>query len=82
MPVLSARIICSILPEGAPLLLKPLLWCIFDAVNRRMVTPRLETHMEYVRTPMACAALVSDGNSTPDRIATNSERWRILRWRS
>lgn len=48
-PVLLGKVICKRVPEGAPLLLKPLLWSVFDAVSCRMIAPRLETHREYVR---------------------------------
>ena len=81
MPILTANVVCEILPEGAPLLLRPFLWSIFDAVSRRMVAPRLRTHMEYVRTPVACVPQsYSDGLLTLGREATKSERWRVLCW--
>jgi len=35
-------------PGKAPLLLKPFLWGVFEAVSRRLFAPRLETHKEYV----------------------------------
>ena len=50
MPILVVKTICTMIPEGAPLLLKPFLWGVFEAVNRRMVAPRLERHREHVRT--------------------------------
>ncbi|KAF9652406.1 thioredoxin-like protein [Thelephora ganbajun] len=48
MPILISKVICRMVPERAPLLLKPFLWSVFDAVSRRMVAPRLETHREYI----------------------------------
>jgi hypothetical protein len=54
MPILITKLVCTIVPERAPLLLKPFLWGVFEAVSRRMLAPRLKTHMEYVcgsRTP-------------------------------
>lgn len=49
MPIFVHKLVCTIVPERAPLLLKPFLWGIFEAVSRRMIMPRLETHMKYVR---------------------------------
>jgi len=50
MPILTTKVVYTLIPERAPLLLKPFLWAIFEAVNCRMVAPRLETHKTYVRT--------------------------------
>jgi len=52
MPILINKLICTIVPERAPLLLKPFLRSIFEAVSRRMVAPRLKTHLEYVETKL------------------------------
>jgi len=52
MPVLVNKFICTIVPEKAPLLLKPILWSVFEAVSRRVVAPRLETHLKYVETQL------------------------------
>jgi glutathione S-transferase len=49
MPILIGKIMCKRVPERAPLLLKPLLWGVFDAVSSRMIAPRLDTNREYVR---------------------------------
>lgn len=48
MPILLSKIIYRMIPERAPVLLKPFLWCIFDALSRRLVTPQLRTHREYI----------------------------------
>jgi len=50
MPIILSKIICKRVPERAPLLLKPLLRGVFDAVSCRMVVPRLETHREHLET--------------------------------
>ena len=54
MPILMSKIMCKRVPERAPLLLKPLLWGVFDAVSSRMIAPRLDTHREYVRPSRHC----------------------------
>jgi len=48
MPIIINKLVCKIIPERAPLLLKPFLWGVFEAVSRRVFAPRLETHMKYV----------------------------------
>ncbi|KAF9788595.1 thioredoxin-like protein [Thelephora terrestris] len=48
MPILLSKIIYRMIPERAPVLLKPFLWCIFDALSHRLVTPQLRTHREYI----------------------------------
>jgi len=53
MPILFNKMICKMVPERAPLFLKPFLWCVFDAVSRRMVAPRLETNREYIETRLS-----------------------------
>jgi len=50
MPILINKYICTIVPERAPFLLKPFLWGVFEAVSRRMIAPRLETHVKYIET--------------------------------
>jgi glutathione S-transferase len=52
MPILITKLVCTIVPERAPLLLKPFLWGVFEAVSRRMLAPRLKTHMEYIETQL------------------------------
>lgn len=49
MPLLLNKIVYRIIPERAPVLLKPFLSCVFDALSHRLVAPRLRTHREYVR---------------------------------
>lgn len=53
MPILIGKMICQRVPEKAPLLLKPFLRSVFDAVGRRMIDPRLETHREYIETQLS-----------------------------
>jgi len=53
MPILIGKIMCKRVPERAPLLLKPLLWSVFDAVSCRMIAPRLNTNREYLETRLS-----------------------------
>lgn len=48
MPILLNKIVNKMIPEKAPIFLKPFLWCVFDAISHRMVAPRLRTHREYL----------------------------------
>ena len=48
MPILMLKLTFKLIPEKAPLLLQPFLKGIFDALNRRMTTPRLQIHADFV----------------------------------
>lgn len=48
MPTLAFKFTFSMIPEKAPILLKPFLKGIFDALNNRLTLPRLRIHAEFV----------------------------------
>lgn len=53
MPILSFKMLFCMIPEKAPILLKSFLRGIFDALNRRMIHPRLRTHSEFVSSRLS-----------------------------
>jgi len=53
MPILINKVLCTMVPGKAPLLLKPFLWGVFEAVGRRLFAPRLETHKEYIEIQLS-----------------------------
>lgn len=48
MPMLALKLLFGMIPEKAPILLKPFLRGIFDALNSRVIQPRLRIHTEFV----------------------------------
>jgi hypothetical protein len=52
MPVVAFKLLFGMIPEKAPTLLKSFLRGIFDALNRRMIHPRLRIQAEFVSSRM------------------------------
>lgn len=48
MPTLSLKLIFSMIPERAPVLLQPFLRGIFGALIGRLTLPRLRIHADFV----------------------------------
>jgi hypothetical protein len=57
MPILAFKLLFGMIPEKAPILLKAFLRGIFDALNRRMIYPRLRIHTEFVSSKFSLAHL-------------------------
>lgn len=78
MPILASKLLFGMIPEKAPILLKPFLQGIFDALNRRMVHPRLRIHTEFVSRMLS---LVHHSNSgyTTDRSALEEVTITLVR---
>ena len=84
MPILLTKVMCRRIPERAPLLLKPLLWSVFEAVSCRMVAPRLEIHRDQVGASPGRPKTTVQGLMTvrsQDRDETRRERRRVPGWR-
>lgn len=48
MPILAFKLTFDVIPEGAPILLKPFLKTIFDALNNRLNLPKLRVQADFV----------------------------------
>ena len=53
MPTLAFKLIFSMIPESAPVLLQPFLKGIFSALINRLTLPRLRIHGDFVSTSLS-----------------------------
>jgi len=53
MPALAFKFVFNMIPDRAPILLKPFLKGIFDALNNRMTLPRLRVHLDFVEAHLS-----------------------------
>lgn len=72
MPALAFKFVFNMIPDKAPILLKPFLKGIFDALNNRMTLPRLRVHLDFVSIKPSLAhppnSLNGTGRSAPEQI--------------
>ena len=78
MPTLSLKLMFGMIPEKAPILLKPLLRGIFDALNRRLALPKLQTHADFVSNRSFPARYPNSRHAT-DRSAPEQVNVRLVR---
>ncbi len=50
MPVLSQKLIFTLVPKRAPFFLRPMVKMIFGMLLNTLVEPRLKLHHDFVRT--------------------------------
>lgn len=78
MPALSFKFIFNMIPEKAPILLKPFLKGIFDALINRMTLPRLRIHVDFVGTKPSPAHR-SNSRYVTDRSAPEQVKISMVR---
>lgn len=78
MPALALKLLFGMIPEKAPMLLKPFLRGIFDALNRRMIHPRLRVHTEFVSSRLSLVHH-SDSQHIADRSTPKQVQISLVR---